>query len=187
MKPEARILHISSGAAHGALQGLGVYSVSKAALFMAYQVLKAELAPKGIFVGSVRPGIVATSMQDTIRRADKDKFPDTSAKFHQFHEKMPAEHKVGGAPPTAGLDSADNVAVFLDWLLTGTNNEVWLQQAALQGWCLLLPCDVMNRVLYPMCCMGCVLRMSLTIVVRLYVALRTWSSAGVFCGRVGHP
>ena len=71
----ARILHISSGAAHRALPGWGAYCMSKAALYMAYEVLKQELAGSGITVGSLRPGVVDTAMQALIRAQDELDFP----------------------------------------------------------------------------------------------------------------
>lgn len=71
----ARILHISSGAAHKPYSGWGAYCTSKAALHMIYQVLKEELRSGNISVGSVRPGVVDTPMQDKVREADRNVFP----------------------------------------------------------------------------------------------------------------
>ena len=70
-----RILHISSGAAHHAYYGWGAYCTSKAALYMLYQVLKEELQKYDILVGSIRPGVVDTPMQDQVRQASADDFP----------------------------------------------------------------------------------------------------------------
>ncbi len=70
-----RVLHISSGAAHHAYQGWGAYCTSKAALYMLYQVLKEELKQYNIAVGSVRPGVVDTPMQDQVRTASPEDFP----------------------------------------------------------------------------------------------------------------
>ncbi len=70
-----RILHISSGAAHHAYQGWGAYCTSKAALYMIYQVLKEELNEHNIRIGSVRPGVVDTPMQDEARSAEASYFP----------------------------------------------------------------------------------------------------------------
>jgi NAD(P)-dependent dehydrogenase (short-subunit alcohol dehydrogenase family) len=70
-----RVLHISSGAAHHAYQGWGAYCTSKAGLYMIYLVLKEELKRYKIAVGSVRPGVVDTPMQDEVRSADPEDFP----------------------------------------------------------------------------------------------------------------
>ena len=48
----SRILHISSGAAHRAVAGWAAYCTSKAALFMLYQVMNAELNKRNIFTVS---------------------------------------------------------------------------------------------------------------------------------------
>ena len=72
---QARIMHISSGAAHRALPGWGAYCMSKAALFMAYEVLKAELIDRTVAIGSLRPGVVDTPMQDLIRGQSEKDFP----------------------------------------------------------------------------------------------------------------
>ncbi|WP_456443069.1 SDR family NAD(P)-dependent oxidoreductase, partial [Caldithrix abyssi] len=71
----ARVLHISSGAAHHAYAGWGAYCTSKAALHMLYQVWNKELNTAEIYVGSLRPGVVNTPMQDEVRLARKEDFP----------------------------------------------------------------------------------------------------------------
>jgi benzil reductase ((S)-benzoin forming) len=111
----SRILHVSSGAAHNAVEGWGSYCASKAAFNMVYRLLKAELAPRGIAVGSARPGVVDSEMQAAIRAGD---FPDRG-RFVALHEKRRADAVATAAPPDGGLDDARNVAAFLHWLLTG--------------------------------------------------------------------
>jgi benzil reductase ((S)-benzoin forming) len=81
----SRILHISSGAAHHPYMGWGAYCTSKSALHMIYQVLRDELKDKGILVGSIRPGIVDTPMQDNVRQVPEENFPMRS-KFIGFKE-----------------------------------------------------------------------------------------------------
>eukprot|EP00957_Ditylum_brightwellii_P005530 424079-Ditylum_brightwellii.AAC.1 len=63
----ARVLHISSGASQKPYRGWGPYCTSKAGLNMIYRVLREELQPHNIHVGSVRPGVVDTPMQDQAR------------------------------------------------------------------------------------------------------------------------
>jgi NAD(P)-dependent dehydrogenase (short-subunit alcohol dehydrogenase family) len=123
--PGSRILHVGSGAAHTAYGGWHGYCASKAALHMLYNVLRGELAPEGILVGSVRPGIVATPMMNEILSAPDDGFPNR-AKFERLQDNAFADR--GGiqsahAPPLDGLDTADNAAAFLDWLLRDTGAE----------------------------------------------------------------
>jgi benzil reductase ((S)-benzoin forming) len=105
----SRILHISSGAAHRALAGWAAYCSSKAALFMLYQVMNAELNEKNIFVGSVRPGVVDTPMQVLLRQSDPKAFPDLPL-FNQYNE----EDK---------LIPVETVARFLSHILLNTDNK----------------------------------------------------------------
>ena len=70
-----RVLHISSGAAHHGYAGWGAYCAGKAALHMLYQVWNLELARDGIAVGSLRPGVVDTPMQELIRSQPEQRFP----------------------------------------------------------------------------------------------------------------
>ncbi len=81
-----RILHISSGAAHNAYAGWGAYCTSKAALHMLYQVLNKELKESGIAVGSLRPGVVDTPMQNRVRQASEAEFPEL-VKFQKLKEE----------------------------------------------------------------------------------------------------
>lgn len=114
----SRVLHVSSGAAHSAIEGWGAYCASKAAFNMMYRVLAAELAPSGIAVGSVRPGVVETDMQAAIRAGD---FPDRS-RFVALHERRRAlpDGVASAPPPEGGLDDPRNVGAFVAWLLLDT-------------------------------------------------------------------
>lgn len=103
-----RVLHISSGAAHHGYRGWGPYCTSKAALHMLYQVLAAELSPHGIAVGSARPGVVDTPMQDLIREKTEEEMPDVS-RFKIMKQQ-------------GSLVDPDDVAKFLDWLLHETDD-----------------------------------------------------------------
>jgi NAD(P)-dependent dehydrogenase (short-subunit alcohol dehydrogenase family) len=103
-----RILHISSGAAHYPYRGWGAYCTSKAAFHMLYRSLSAELSPLGVSVGSVRPGVVDTPMQDLIRSKSELELPDV-ARFRQLKEQ-------------GTLMDPDEVATFIDWLLNETDD-----------------------------------------------------------------
>jgi benzil reductase ((S)-benzoin forming) len=118
MSPGSRILHVSSGAAHRAISKWGPYCVSKAALHMLYECLRDELAGREIWVASARPGIVDTPMQTTLR----DRLPgEEGATYRGWYEKRRAAPPATLAPPPeGGLDTAENSAGFLTWLLTDT-------------------------------------------------------------------
>jgi len=108
---KARVLHISSGAAHNPYVGWGPYCVTKAGLHMMYRCLSMELSPHGILVGSVRPGIVDTDMQAEIRGYDGDPahFP-THTKFRTLHE-------------AGQLERPENVAAYIHWLLSDISDD----------------------------------------------------------------
>ncbi|GBG28922.1 Dehydrogenase/reductase SDR family member 4 [Hondaea fermentalgiana] len=118
LAPDARILHVSSGAAHKPYNGWTSYNVTKAAFYMMYQCMRDELAPKGIHFGSFQPGIVESNMQETIRKATAEetavieRFKELKANQYTGPEDKPH------APPKGGLDIAPNVAFFVDFLLT---------------------------------------------------------------------
>lgn len=105
----ARVLHVSSGAAHAALSGWGPYCISKAALHMLTQCWNAELKERGVLVGSARPGVVDTPMQADIRALTPEAFPDVES-FRRL--------KTDGAllPP-------ETVARFLAWMLLDADDE----------------------------------------------------------------
>ena len=103
-----RVLHIGSGAAHYPYRGWGAYCTSKAALHMLYQSLAVELSPLGVAVGSARPGVVDTPMQDLIRQKDERQMPDVS-RFRLLKEQ-------------GNLLDPMEVAIFMDWLLNETDD-----------------------------------------------------------------
>jgi NAD(P)-dependent dehydrogenase (short-subunit alcohol dehydrogenase family) len=59
------IVNVASGAAYVPSKILGVYSTSKAAVFMLSDCLRAELASAGIGVSTICPGIVNTNIAGT--------------------------------------------------------------------------------------------------------------------------
>lgn len=105
----SRILNLSSGLAHHVLAGTGVYSITKAALYMLYQVINAEMSPEKVIAGSVRPGIIDTEMQQELRSKSRDEFPSVDL-FKNFHEQQQ-------------LRSADEVAAYIATVLCDTSDE----------------------------------------------------------------
>lgn len=61
------ILNISSGAAHGPVEGWSAYCSSKAGAFMLTRVGDLEARDKGLRILGLSPGTVATDMQRTIK------------------------------------------------------------------------------------------------------------------------
>ena len=70
---QGSVLNISSGAAHTAYPGWGIYCATKAALDQFTRVFAAE--QKHIKAVSMAPGIVDTNMQQHIRAQNKAEFP----------------------------------------------------------------------------------------------------------------
>lgn len=70
------VINISSGAGRSPIDGWSVYCASKAGLDMLSLVFKTELEHNNINtkIISLAPGIIDTSMQDEIRKADKANF-----------------------------------------------------------------------------------------------------------------
>mmetsp|Transcript_27272 Transcript_27272/g.42849 ORF Transcript_27272/g.42849 Transcript_27272/m.42849 type:complete len:276 (+) Transcript_27272:76-903(+) len=108
---KSRVLHVSSGAAHNAYEGWGSYCITKSGFNMMYRVLAAELSHENILVGSVRPGVVDTPMQDTVRG-----FNGQSSHF-PMHTKFIDLHSQGR------LECPDTVATYLYWMLKEVNDD----------------------------------------------------------------
>jgi NAD(P)-dependent dehydrogenase (short-subunit alcohol dehydrogenase family) len=66
-RKQGRILNVSSGAGCRAVADMGSYVVSKTALIRFSEQLALELAPHGISVFPIRPGIVRTAMLEAVR------------------------------------------------------------------------------------------------------------------------
>jgi NAD(P)-dependent dehydrogenase (short-subunit alcohol dehydrogenase family) len=81
------LVMISSGAAHSVYEGWTSYGAGKAAVDQWVRAAGAEQVRRGNHcrVLSVAPGIVATAMQEQIREASADVFPEV-AKFADLHE-----------------------------------------------------------------------------------------------------
>ena len=86
----SRILNISSKAAHIPIRKLYGYCLTKSALYMSYLCYKQELIKKGIFVGSVQPGVVLTKMVSEMKKKaaninEKEiLMPETVANFIKY-------------------------------------------------------------------------------------------------------
>jgi len=76
------ILNVSSGAAHRPIRGWTSYCVSKAAVFMGFNVLSSE--NKHVSVKHFDPGVMDTGMQEYIRQQSCQKMPDVEM-FKSFY------------------------------------------------------------------------------------------------------
>ena len=110
----SRILNISSGAAHRSIQGWAAYCMSKAALHMSYECWKEELSGQGILVGSVKPGVVDTAMQEQIRNLDEERFP-----MLENFRSLKRNNEL--------LDP-NTVSRFLAWLLLDAKPEIFTEK-----------------------------------------------------------
>lgn len=68
-----RIVFITSISAYTASLNRGEYCISKAGLSMAVQLWAARLAPHGVLVFEVRPGIIQTDMIEKVRQIYEEK------------------------------------------------------------------------------------------------------------------
>jgi benzil reductase ((S)-benzoin forming) len=105
----SRLLNISSGLAHYALQGTPAYCMSKAALFMFYQCLNVEFKAETLLAGSLEPGVVDTDMQLELRSSTAEKLP-VREKFQKLYEQ-------------GQLVSAEQISQFIIKVLFETTDE----------------------------------------------------------------
>ena len=88
LRTRKKILAISSGAAESANIGLASYCSTKAALEMFIKCLFLEQKKKAKYcVIALRPGVVDTNMQQKIRSAKKENFPQVDAYRKIFKQK----------------------------------------------------------------------------------------------------
>ena len=80
---ERRIVNVSSGAARSAIAGASLYCTAKAGLEMLTRVLAAENHDPGFRAVSLRPGVIDTDMQATMRGQTETSLPGV-AMFRRF-------------------------------------------------------------------------------------------------------
>lgn len=84
-----RIINVSSGAAETAIEGAGAYCAAKAALNHFSRVLAAE--EPDITTIAVRPGVIDTQMQTTLRNQTPEKMPK---KWIEYYYQLKADGKL---------------------------------------------------------------------------------------------
>ena len=81
---ERRVINVSSGAASNAMPAMSSYCVAKAGLEMLTRALASERHGENFRAITVRPGIIATGMQEFMRSQPKEVLPGV-ALFEGFH------------------------------------------------------------------------------------------------------
>src|SRR5690625_3016281 len=92
-EPVGTIVNVSSTSAATVSTNRGEYSISKAAMAMSTQLWAARLAPEGILVYEIRPGIVATDMTSGVQQKYDEFFASGGAPIPRWGR--PSD--VGGA------------------------------------------------------------------------------------------
>ncbi|MEX1181608.1 MAG: SDR family oxidoreductase [Gemmatimonadota bacterium] len=146
-----RIVFMSSIAGRSALPFMGAYSASKFALEAAADALRIELRPFGITVSLVEPGVIATPIWDTARRAADDNLRSMPEEGERYYGRAldavrrRLDRGVGGLAP-------EHVATVVSHALTARRPRVRYlvgrdarARAALQ-W--LLPDRVSDRIVH---------------------------------------
>lgn len=124
---DGHIVNVSSAAAFLPSELDSAYSVAKAAVLMASQSLRVELAPHGIGVSTICPGAVRT---DLIRNGRRNGL--TEEQLAEWNEKA------GEAQTNLGISGPDKVArriikaVDKNWAVIPVNPEAWFIYYALR-------------------------------------------------------
>jgi len=115
VKTKGNIINISSGAGIKALPGASQYCVSKAGLDMLTRCLAAELAPLGVRVNGINPGVFRSDFQRYVT-TDKEKMNEL---YTNSYSKMMALGRIGEPEELANfvLFLASDAASFM----TGIN------------------------------------------------------------------
>jgi len=108
-----RILHISSGAASIPLSGLMPYCITKSALEFVTRCLNEELNSRGIYCANLRPGMIDTRMQLSLRNADENALPN-----REYYVRAENENT---------LIKPEIVAEFIAWVLMKTKDDVFAE------------------------------------------------------------
>lgn len=102
IKSKGTIVNVSSIMGTHAVPGVLPYNVSKAALDMLTRISAQELAPKGVRVNSVNPGIIHTELSHSLGMTD--------AEFDEFTERQARMHSLGRI---GTVEEVANAIIFL--------------------------------------------------------------------------
>ena len=109
-KTKGTIINVSSVAGLRPYAGLTAYCVSKAAIDMMTRCLSFELAPRGIRVNAVNPGVVLTSLHRTGGMSEKD--------YEAFLERSRQTHPLGR------VGTPEEVSESIAWL--ASDSAAWI-------------------------------------------------------------
>ncbi|HRV90663.1 MAG TPA: SDR family oxidoreductase [Anaerolineae bacterium] len=126
-KGSGRIINISSGAAQRDIIGASAYNTSKAALERFSSTLAAELQETNIVVTVLRPGIVHTSMQASMRGTPQHIFP-LASDWQAWHDQ--GQLRPPNEPAQAILWLASHFAKNANGQVFSIDDEVFRQQIA---------------------------------------------------------
>jgi 3-oxoacyl-[acyl-carrier protein] reductase len=107
------MVHVASTLATHPAAGTAAYAASKAALLAWSKALALELAPHGIRVNAVAPGIVDTDMVNVVREADGDALSEAERVDRLSKQKA----ALAALHPLGRLGEADEVAEAVVYLL----------------------------------------------------------------------
>jgi NAD(P)-dependent dehydrogenase (short-subunit alcohol dehydrogenase family) len=107
------IINISSGAAHGPVEGWSAYCSSKAAVYMLTRAVDKENRDKGIRVLGLSPGTVATQMQREIKASGINPVSQLDWSVH-IPPEWPAQTLLWMCTPEADAYLGDDISLRED-------------------------------------------------------------------------
>jgi NAD(P)-dependent dehydrogenase (short-subunit alcohol dehydrogenase family) len=105
------LVNVASAAAFQPLRGMSAYCTSKAAVLMLSECLRTELAPLGIGVSAICPGVVATNITRSLRVVGTDEAAMRETATAWYARRGFGPEGVAEAIVRAVRDNADVVAV----------------------------------------------------------------------------
>jgi NAD(P)-dependent dehydrogenase (short-subunit alcohol dehydrogenase family) len=113
------VVNVSSVAGPRAFPGVAAYCVSKAAVDQLTRVAALDLAPKGVRVNAVNPGVVQTNLH---RRSGMEE-----ARYAEFLERSKTTHPLGR------IGDADEIAGAIAFLLSSASGWITGETLAIDG------------------------------------------------------
>jgi NAD(P)-dependent dehydrogenase (short-subunit alcohol dehydrogenase family) len=113
------VVNVSSVTGTRAFPGVAAYCVSKAAVDQLTRVAALDLAPKGVRVNAVNPGVVVTNLH---RRSGMDE-----PRYADFLERSKATHPLGRA------GDPDEIAALIGFLVSSASGWITGETIAIDG------------------------------------------------------